>query len=113
MAAVKGLLHTPAAKNPMTAMERDVLLTAIAKARAWIEDLTAGRVSSFADIAKREGKVGRHIRLLAPLAFVSPSIVADIADGVVPPLGVTKFAKRLDYCWSRQPHRHQGSRVVI
>jgi site-specific DNA recombinase len=102
MAAVKGLLHTPAAKTPMTAMERDVLLTAIAKARAWIEDLTEGRVSSFADIAKREGKVERHIRLLAPLAFVSPSIVSDVADGFTPPLGVTKFAKQLAYAWSEQ-----------
>jgi site-specific DNA recombinase len=102
MAAVKGLLHTPASKTPMNAMERDVLLTAIAKARAWIEDLTKGRVTSFADIAKREGKVERHIRLLAPLAFVCPSIVADIVDGVVPPLGVTKFAKRLAYAWSEQ-----------
>jgi hypothetical protein len=81
MAAVKGLLHTPASKTKMTATERDVLLTAIAKARAWIEDLTEGRVTSFADIAKREGKVERHIRLLAPLAFVSPSIVANMADG--------------------------------
>ena len=102
MAAVKGLLHTPASKTLMTAVERDALLTAIAKARAWIEDLTEGRVTSFADIAKREGKVERHIRLLAPLAFVSPSIVADIADGVAPPLGVTKFAKRLAYAWSEQ-----------
>jgi site-specific DNA recombinase len=102
MAAVKGLLHTPASKTPMTAMERDVLLTAIAKARAWIEDLTEGRVTSFADIAKREGKVERHIRLLAPLAFVSPAIVSDIADGFAPPLGVTKFAKQLAYAWSEQ-----------
>jgi site-specific DNA recombinase len=102
MAAVKGLLHTPAAETPMTAMERDVLLTAIAKARAWIEDLTQGRVTSFADIAKREGKVERHIRLLAPLAFVSPSVVADIADGLSPQLGVTKFAKQLAYAWSEQ-----------
>jgi site-specific DNA recombinase len=102
MAAVKGLLHTPASKTLMTAVERDALLTAIAKARAWIEDLTEGRVTCFADIAKREGKVERHIRLLAPLAFVSPSIVSDIADGFASPLGVTKFAKQLAYAWSEQ-----------
>ena len=29
----------------------------------------------------REGKVERHIRLLAPLAFVSPRIITAIADG--------------------------------
>jgi site-specific DNA recombinase len=86
----------------MTAMERGALLTAIAKARVWIEDLTEGRVTCFADIAKREGKVERHIRLLAPMAFVSPSNVADIADGLASPLGVTKLAKQLAYAWSEQ-----------
>jgi hypothetical protein len=55
--------------------------------------LTEGRITSLAEIARREGKVERHMRLPAPLAFVSPSIVADIADGVASPLGGTKFAK--------------------
>jgi site-specific DNA recombinase len=102
VAAVKGVLHAPTFKSPMTAAERDALLNAIAKARVWIEDLTEGRVSSFAEIARREGKVERHIRLLAPLAFVSPAIVADIAEGIASALGVTKFAKRLAYAWSEQ-----------
>jgi site-specific DNA recombinase len=100
--AVKGLLHTPASKTPMTAMERNALLTAVAKACAWIEDLAEGRVTSFADIAKREGKVERHIRLLAPLAFVSPAIIGDIIDGMAPLTGITDLAKRIDFCWSRQ-----------
>lgn len=50
-------------------------LAAIAKARAWIDDIVDGRVASFAEIAEREGKVQRHIRLLAPLAFVSPKLI--------------------------------------
>jgi len=107
MAAVKGLLHTPPSKTLMTAMERDALLTAIAKARAWIQDLTEGRATSFGDIAKREGNVERHIRLLAPLAFISPSLVADIVDGAAPVSPITSLAKQLDYCWSRQRHRYQ------
>ena len=41
------------------------MLTAIAKARAWINDRVEGRVASFAEIAEREGKVERHIGLLA------------------------------------------------
>ena len=68
----KGILHSPLAGPPMIAGNRDVLLTAIAKARAWIADLAEGRAASFAEIARREGKVERHIRLLAPLAFGSP-----------------------------------------
>jgi hypothetical protein len=71
----------------MSADDRDILLSAIAKARAWIEDLVEGRVTSFAEIAKREGKVERHIRLLAPLAFVSPRIVDDIVEDQVIAVG--------------------------
>jgi hypothetical protein len=110
---LKGVVHTPEAKALMTLAERDALLTAIAKARAWIEDLTEGRFTSFAEIAKREGKVERHIRLLALLAFVSPSLVADIVDGTAPASPITSLAKGLDYCWTRQPHRHHGPRTSI
>jgi hypothetical protein len=35
--------------------------------------------------AKREGKVERHIRLLAPLAFVSARLLSEIIDGAVAP----------------------------
>jgi hypothetical protein len=48
-----------------------VAMRAIAKARAWVEDLASARISSFAEIAAREG-IERHVRFLAPLAFVSP-----------------------------------------
>jgi len=34
-----------------------------------MEDLVAGRVNSFQEIAKSEGKVERYIRYLAPLAY--------------------------------------------
>jgi hypothetical protein len=41
-------------------------------------------VRSFAEIAEREGKVERHIRLLTPLAFVPPRALAAIIDGTGP-----------------------------
>jgi hypothetical protein len=47
---------------------REALLTAIAKARGWIDDIRLGRFASFAEIAEREAHGERHIRLLAPLA---------------------------------------------
>jgi hypothetical protein len=41
--------------------------------------------------------------LLAPLAFVSPRIVAAIADGTAPAdLTVTGLAKALPYSWAEQ-----------
>src|SRR5207244_3995036 len=69
-AAVKGIIHVPAHNTPIKASRCEALLIAVAKARQWIDDLAHGRAASFALIARREGKVERHIRLLAPLAFV-------------------------------------------
>jgi hypothetical protein len=98
----KGIIHSPSSMQAAGAEQRDALLTAIARARAWISDLVEGRVALFAEIAKREDKVERHIRLLAPLAFVSPKIIASILNGDTHYYGVTDFAKRLTYGWSRQ-----------
>jgi ABC transporter len=82
---------------------RDALLTAIAKARGWIDDIRLGRIASFAGIAEREAVSERHIRLLAPLAFLSPRIIAAIADGTAPAdLTVTGLAKALPYSWAEQ-----------
>jgi len=45
----------------------------------------------------------RHIRLLAPLASVSPRIIAAIVDGTPPAdLTVTGLAKALPYSWAEQ-----------
>src|SRR5450759_4116343 len=61
------------------------------------------RLEAFAEIAKREGQGERHIRLLAPLAFVSPRIIAAIVDGSAPAdLTVTGLARALPYSWAEQ-----------
>ncbi len=102
-AALKGIVHAPPANLALKPESRDALLTAIAKARSWIEDLRLGRVGSFPEIAGREGQGERHIRQLAPLAFVSPRIVAAIANGTAPAhLTVTGLAKALPYSWAEQ-----------
>jgi Lipocalin-like domain len=45
----------------------------------------------------------RHVRFLAPLAFVSPRIVTAIADGTgAADLTVTALAKALPYSWTEQ-----------
>ena len=62
----------------------DALLAAIAKARGWIYDIRLGRIGSFAGIAECEAQGERHIRLPAPLAFLSPRIIAAIVDGTAP-----------------------------
>ena len=96
----------PAHNTPIKPGRREALLIAIAKARKWIDDLAHGRAASFAVIARREGKVERHIRLLAPLAFVSPRIVSALLDGTAPAdLTPTKLARALPYSWAEQERR--------
>ncbi len=103
--AVKGVLHTPSAKPAMRPENRDALLAAIAKARRWIDDMRLGRIS-FDEIATREDQGERHIRLLAPLAFLSPRIIAAVVDGNAPTdLTVTGLAKALPHSWAEQERR--------
>ena len=105
LSAVKGVVHAPASLE-LSKPRRDAALSAIAKARSWIDDLARGSVSSFAEIAAREGKVERHIRALAPLAFVSPQLTAALLGGAAPAnLTVTRLANGLHYSWLQQPAR--------
>ena len=102
--SVKGVLHQPEAKPTLKQETRDAILLAIAKARAWIDDVASGCVRSFAEIAEREGKVERHIRLLTPLAFIPPRTLAAIIDGTGPhDATVTALAQAVPYRWDRSP----------
>ena len=97
----KGIIHAPAGRTMMQPETREALLQAIAKARVWIDDLVTGRLKSITDIARQENKVERHVRLLAPLAFVSPQLVSAIAAGTAPAsLKVTSFAEALPCVWN-------------
>src|SRR5262245_4016489 len=102
---VNGILHSPSQGSSRISPNRETLLIAIARARSWIRDLVEGGVQSFGEIAQREGKVERHIRLLAPLAFFSPKLIQEIIDGGAIPKGtVTSLARRLSYSWTDQRH---------
>jgi DNA invertase Pin-like site-specific DNA recombinase len=101
--AAKGVLDSPAMRPAAAPPNGDALLSAIAKARAWVSELVDGRAASFAEIAEREGKAERYIRFLAPLAFVSPRIVHSIANGSLrADLNVTKLVKLIDCAWTEQ-----------
>jgi hypothetical protein len=59
-----------------------------------------------ASLALERLRPARHIRLLAPLAFVSPRIVSALLDGTAPAdLTLTKLARALPYCWAEQERR--------
>jgi site-specific DNA recombinase len=104
--AAKGIVHEPSSPLPISPDTREALLAAIGKARRWLDDLVSGRAASFGEIAKREDKVERHVRFLAPLAFLSPRIVRAIIDGNAPRgLTVRELAKTLPYSWAEQERR--------
>jgi site-specific DNA recombinase len=99
--ARKGIVWKPSTSPNLDAETIETLLTAIAKARAWMSDLAEGRAASFGEIAQRENKVERHIRYLAPLAFVSPRIIEAIANGNAPAdLTVSTLARTLPHSWA-------------
>jgi site-specific DNA recombinase len=105
-AAVKGIIHVPAHNTTMRPSRRDALLMAIAKARNWADALAHGRAGSFTVLAKREGKVERHIRLLVPLAFLSPRIVSGLLDGTAPAgPTISALARALPWSWAEQERR--------
>jgi hypothetical protein len=105
-AGVNGIILVPTHNTPIKPDRREALLIAIAKARNWIDDLAHGRVASFAVIARREGKIERHIRLLAPLAFLSPRIVSALLDATAPAdLTITKLVRALPHSWAEQERR--------
>jgi site-specific DNA recombinase len=104
--AAKGILHEPSSPLPISPDTREAMLSAIGKARRWLDDLVNGRAVSFAEIAMREGRVERHVRFLAPLAFLSPRIIRAIIDGSAPSgLTVTGLVKTLPYSWAEQERR--------
>jgi site-specific DNA recombinase len=90
----------------MKPARRESLLMAIAKARSWLDEFNNGHLSSFAALARREGKAERHIRLLLPLAFLSPRIVSAVLDGTAPTdLTITALARALPWSWAEQERR--------
>jgi site-specific DNA recombinase len=101
--AVKGIVHAPAEDLTLNPERREALLMAIAKARCWVDDLVAGRVASFAEIAAREGRVERLIRMQATLAFISPRIITAITNGAASAdLTITRLAKSPSHSWAEQ-----------
>jgi site-specific DNA recombinase len=60
------------------------LIKAIARGRAWFEELATGRARSFQELAKRDGISRRYIRRLIGLAFLSPQLIEAILQGWQP-----------------------------
>ena len=80
---------------------RDAILLAVAKARAWVDDLASGCVRSFAEIAERD-------------AFIPPHTLAAIIDetGRHDAI-VTTLAQAAPSRWERSPGRQIRGALMI
>jgi site-specific DNA recombinase len=102
----KGVTHTPSTAETMIDATRTMPLTAIARSRNWIDSILNDPGLDFAAIAARENLSERYIRLLAPLAFVSPRVVEAIATGRAPgDMTVASLARNLPLAWPEQERR--------
>jgi len=73
------------------------LLKALARSRAWFEELASGRVRSLADIARRENITRRYVERLSHLAFAAPAIVRAVCQGRQPAeLSAETLLNRID-----------------
>ena len=72
---------------PEAAMQNDrsrcdpTLIKAIARGRAWFEELAGGRARSLRELAERDGITRRYVRRLVDLALLSPELVEAILHG--------------------------------
>ncbi|HEX9170233.1 MAG TPA: recombinase family protein [Roseiarcus sp.] len=99
----KGIFHTPSANHTMDEGKRSGLLTAIARSRAWVDKMVKDPATDIGTIAKRENLAERHVRFLAPLAYLSPRIIEAIAEGRAPAdLTVTRLVRNLPIVWAEQ-----------
>jgi hypothetical protein len=104
----KGVSHSPARQDAIDDARRISLLTTIARSRNWIEAILKDPKIDFGVLAKRENLAERQLRFLAPLGYLSPSIIQAIAEGRAPAdLTITKLARSLPPSWAEQ-EKHLG-----
>ena len=73
------------------------LLKAVARSKAWFEELASGRVRSLTDIARREKIAPRYVERLSRLSFAAPRIVEAICQGRQPAhLSAETLLNRID-----------------
>jgi site-specific DNA recombinase len=88
------------------------LVTLLADAQRWIDDLAEGRAVSVRDIARQHGRDVGEVSRTLPLAFLAPDIVAAILEGRHPIELTPRLLKRetLPGRWEEQ-HRNLGFRA--
>ena len=70
--------------RPIRAETRAKLVTAVAKGRRWLDELTTGAVINVEQIASAEKCTVRQVNMTISLAFLAPNLVQAAVDGRLP-----------------------------
>ena len=99
----KATTSAPSEKEFVGAGTHDILLKAISRSHVWMRSIIDGKVASFDEIAAVEYLGERYLRRLAVLAFLSPRIIQEIADGVAPnSMTVSGLTMALPHAWAQR-----------
>jgi DNA invertase Pin-like site-specific DNA recombinase len=99
--------------KPIRAEARARLLTAIAKARLWVDELVSGNAISTEVIARRERCSERAVRMTLPLAFLNPDLIRAAVEGTLPDgVGLSRLTE-LPACWTEQHRTLPGREPVL
>jgi site-specific DNA recombinase len=89
-------------QRPIRAETRAKLIASIAKGRQWLEEWTAGAVTSAEQIAARQNCTVRQVNMTISLAFLAPVLVQAAVEGRLPRgVGVANL-RDAPAEWSRQ-----------
>ena len=91
--------------RPIKAERRTALLKAIARGRAWLDEIVSGASQGVEQIAARHKCSVRHVNMTISMAFIAPALVKAAAEGRLP-RGIGVAALRdAPAEWSRQFER--------
>jgi len=93
----KGITRAPSVVQETCSTGAEAVLTGVARARRWVDQLTAG--GNLAEIANQEAKSERQIRLLIPLAFLSPRAARNFVGGNGVAGNLATLAKSVVLMW--------------
>jgi hypothetical protein len=95
---IKGLANNASRADP-------ALIKALARGRAWFNELVEAKAASINAIARREGLTGRYVSRIIQFAFLAPDIVEAILAGRQPvDLTVETITREIDIplAWTEQ-----------
>jgi DNA invertase Pin-like site-specific DNA recombinase len=70
--------------RPQKARELPALITAVVKARDWLDRILRGEASNQRELAQQTGHDERYVSKILPLAFLAPNILEAVLEGVQP-----------------------------